>query len=158
MGGIVGHELGHLTMATAYGSKARLHAGSIVYPGNNFSEQELLRVSTAGFQAQWLLSEWAFYELDQAENALLDRQHYIGLISSHLAISFVYMAGLKDHPNSDIYAASTLTKRSRTDLALMALIPAAIDSYRLFGSDVPAWLDYAAISIKVGEIGLIWKF
>ena len=159
VGGIVAHELGHVLVASAYGQRAQLNRGSIVYPDSTFSKQELLRVSTAGFQTQWLLSEWSFASL-HTENvsSFLDEQHHIGIISSHLAVSFAYAAGLKEYSTSDVYAASQATGRSRNQLALLALIPALIDSYRLFGDNVPSWLSKASMSIKATEIGLIWSF
>ncbi|HID36457.1 MAG TPA: hypothetical protein EYP39_03640 [Ghiorsea sp.] len=157
-GGIIAHELGHIAVASAYGQKARLHAGSVIYPNSSFSPQESLRVSTAGFQTQWLFSEWSFYQLDKEEETILRQQHYVGLITSHIAISLVYMAGLKDEPTSDIYAASITSGRSRDELAWMALAPALLDTYRLFGHDVPAWVDYMSIGLKTAEIGFIWTF
>lgn len=158
VGGIVTHDLGHVAMAAAHGQRAKLHAGSIIYPNKAFSPPEAVRVSTAGFQTQWLFSEWSFYALKQEQPSLLDQQHYLGLISAHLAISFAYMAVLKDEPTSDIYAVSTTTGRSRNSLALMALLPALLDTYRLFGTDVPSWVDAASIAVKTGEVGLIWTF
>jgi len=158
-GGIIAHELGHVALASAYGQRAQLHAGSIVYPGSNFSQKELLRVSTAGYQTQWLLSEWSFASLNtENDEALLEKQHHIGIITSHLAITFAYAAGLKDYTTSDVYAASEVSGRSSNQLMAMALLPALIDTYRLFGEDVPEWVGKVSMAIKASEIGLIWSF
>jgi len=156
-GGIITHELGHVAIAASAGQSSRLHAGSVIYPNSNFTPKEALRVSTAGFQTQWLFSEWAFYELDKPDETILDEQHYIGLITSHIAISAAYLVLLKDEPTSDIYNAAATAGRSRNELMWAALAPAALDAYRLWG-DAPRWVDYLSMSIKAGEIGLIWTF
>jgi len=156
-GGIITHELGHVAMAASFGQSSRLHAGSVIYPNSSFSTSEALRVSTAGFQTQWLLSEYAFDALDTSEDTLLDKQHYIGLITSHIAISLAYLAALKDEPTSDIYNAAAASGKSRNALMWAALAPALLDTYRLWG-DAPQWVDYLSIGIKAGEIGWIWTF
>ena len=156
-GGIITHELGHVAMAASVGQSSRLESGSVVYPNSSFSAKEALRVSTAGFQTQWLFSEWAFYELDNSEETLLNEQHYIGLITSHITISLAYLAGLKEQPTSDIYNAAAVSGKSRNQLMAAALAPALLDAYRLWG-DAPAWVDKLSIGLKTGEIGLIWTF
>jgi hypothetical protein len=156
-GGMIAHELGHVAMAASFGQSSRLHAGSIIYPDSRFTVSEALRVSTAGFQTQWLLSEYAFNALDTSEDTLLDKQHYIGLITSHIAISLAYLAVLKDEPTSDIYNAAAVSGKSRNTLMWAALTPALLDAYRLWG-DAPQWVDYLSIGIKAGEIGWIWTF
>lgn len=132
--------------------------GSIIYPNHHFDAATALRVSTAGFQTQWLFSEWAFAELSEPERMLLQEQHYVGLISAHLAISYAYLLALKDEPTSDIYATAASTGRSRNALVAFALLPAALDTYRLLGSDVPMWVRHISIGLKAGAIGLIWTF
>lgn len=156
-GGIITHELGHVTMASSVGQSSRLQSGSVVYPNSSFSAKEALRVSTAGFQTQWLLSEWAFYELENPEETVWDEQHYAGLITAHITISLAYLAGLKEQPTSDIYNAAAVSGRSRNQLMVAALAPTLLDAYRLWG-DAPAWVDKLSIGLKAGEIGLIWTF
>ncbi len=156
-GGIITHELGHVAMAASLGQSSRLESGSVVYPSSSFSAKEALRVSTAGFQTQWLLSEWAFYELGNPKETFLDEQHYVGLITAHITISLAYLAGLKEQPTSDIYNAAAVLSRSRNQLMAAALAPALLDAYRLWG-DAPAWVDKLSIGLKAGEIGLIWTF
>ncbi len=156
-GGIITHELGHVTMAASVGQSSRLQSGSVVYPNSNFSAKEALRVSTAGFQVQWLLSEWAFYALENPKETVWDEQHYVGLITAHITISLAYLAGLKEQPTSDIYNAAAVSGRSRSQLMAAALAPALLDAYRLWGN-APAWVDKLAIGLKAGEIGLIWTF
>jgi len=156
-GGIIAHELGHVAMAASVGQSSRLHAGSVIYPNSHFTPQQALRVSTAGFQTQWLFSEWAFYELENSEETLLDEQHYVGLITSHIAISLAYLAILKDEPTSDIYNAASTSGRSRNQLMWAALAPAMLDAYRLWGN-APPWVDYLSMGVKAGEIGWIWTF
>jgi len=157
MGGLALHEAGHFATAASFGQHAQFNRGSVVYPQSSFSSKQALLVSTAGFQTQWLYSEWSFYELDKADTMWLDEQHYVGLITAHIATSLAYLAGLKDAPTSDIYTAAQVAGRSRNQLAVMAAVPALLDAYRLWG-DAPDWVDHLSMGLKVSEVGLIWTF
>jgi len=157
IGGIALHEVGHFATATSFGQHAQFNRGSVVYPQSSFSSTQALLVSTAGFQSQWLYSEWSFYELDKADDMWLDEQHYVGLITAHIATSLAYLAGLKDAPTSDIYTAAQVSGRSRNQLAVMAAVPALLDAYRLWG-DAPDWVGHLSMGLKASEIGLIWTF
>ena len=156
-GGLLFHELGHVVTALSYGGKPQLNRGSIVYPGSHFSQRQQLHLSSAGFQAQWLLSEMAFHALEHDE-ASPNQQRYKGAISMHLAISAFYLTGMKDMPTSDIYAISNATGISRNHLAWITFLPAALDAYRLLGNDVPTWVGHLSLGIKMSEIGYVWLF
>jgi len=155
--GLLFHELGHSVVGMAYGGKPQLNNGSIVYPNSHFSRKVSMRVSSAGFQAQWLLSELSFAALKH-DNGLLSRRHYQGMIAMHLAISTAYLIRLKDMSTSDIYAASQTSHISRDQLAWMTFLPAALDAYRLMGEGVPDWVDHLSLGIKAAEAGYVWTF
>jgi len=157
--GLLLHELGHVVVLVAQGQKPTLNNGSIVYPRNALSKRQLLQASSAGFQTQWLLSEFSFAALKEHDNdSIVHRQHHKGLIAMHIAISTAYLFKLKDMPTSDLYAASLATGISANDLALSVFLPAALDSYRLLGHDVPSWVGHLSLSIKSGGIAYVWLF
>ncbi|MDQ6990919.1 MAG: hypothetical protein Q9M11_04220 [Mariprofundaceae bacterium] len=155
--GLLLHELGHVVIGMTYGGKPQLNQGSIVYPNNAFSRKASMRVSSAGFQAQWLLSELSFSALKK-HDGMFSSAYYQGAIAMHLAISTVYLIRLKDMPTSDIYAASKASNISREQLAWAVFLPAALDAYRLMGQDVPDWVSHLSVGIKLAEVGYIWQF
>ncbi|MDQ6973785.1 MAG: hypothetical protein Q9M10_02785 [Mariprofundaceae bacterium] len=156
-GGLLFHELGHIVVGMTYGGSPQLNRGSIVYPNHSFTRQASMRVSSAGFQAQWLLSELSFATLKDNDGMFSPRS-YQGAIAMHLAISTAYLIRLKDMPTSDIYAASKTSHVSRNQLAWAVFLPAALDAYRLMGNDVPAWVAHLSMGIKGVEFGYIWQF
>jgi len=155
--GLLFHELGHTVVGMVYGGNPKLSNGSIVYPNSHFSRKASMRVSSAGFQAQWLLSELSFAALKN-DDEWLNRRHYQGMIAMHIAISTAYLIRLKDMPTSDIYAASQASQLSRKQLAWVTFLPAALDAYRLMGEDLPDWVGHLSLSIKAAEVGYIWTF
>ncbi len=150
------HELGHVLTGSAYGGNPQLNRGSIVYPHAYFSPRQSVRVSSAGFQMQWLLSEMAFADLNEPQSEQHRRAQ--GVIAMHIAISAAYLMTLKDMPTSDIYALSQTTHRSRNALAWWVAVPALLDTYRLLASDVPAWVPYLSIGMKTAEASYIWLY
>jgi len=157
IGGLLFHELGHVLVGMGYGGNPQLNNGSIVYPNSQFSRKASMRVSSAGFQAQWLLSELSFLGLKD-DDGWLNRRHYQGMIAMHIAISTAYLIRLKDMPTSDIYAASQASQLSRKQLAWVTFLPAALDAYRLMGEDVPDWVGHLSLGIKAAEVGYTWQF
>jgi len=131
--------------------------GSIVYPGSHFSRKASMRVSSAGFQMQWLLSEFAFSNLNEVDGRF-NRRQYQGMIAMHIAISTAYLIRLKDMPTSDIYAASQTSHISRNRLAWMTFAPAALDAYRLMGDHVPEWVGHLSLGMKLAEASYTWTF
>ncbi len=157
VGGLLVHELGHVVVGMSYGGNPQLSHGSIVYPNSSFSRKASMRVSSAGFQAQWLLTEISFAALKHHNNELYHR-YYQGAIAMHLAISTTYLLRLKDMPTSDIYTASQTSHVSRNALAWAIFLPAALDAYRLMGNDVPDWVSHVSLGIKAAEVGYMWQF
>ena len=155
-GALLVHELGHVLVATSYGAHPQLNRGSVVYPHAQFSAAQSVRVSSAGFQMQWLLSELAFSDLtsEQPSHPHLAQ----GAIAMHLAISAAYLIHLKDMPTSDIYALSQTTQQSQNSLAWWVSIPAMLDAYRLLATDVPAWLPYVSMGFKAAEVSYVWRY
>ena len=58
--GYAAHEAGHLLVADSLGYESEFDGVTIVYPDADLEGQDLVRISSAGFQAQWLASELAF--------------------------------------------------------------------------------------------------
>ena len=77
VGLVVGHELGHFAVADLMNVSAEFEGFSIVYPDSIFSSREKLRVASAGFQSQWILSELAFHylEADDERNRITEKAH-----------------------------------------------------------------------------------
>ena len=156
--GFAGHELAHFAVAEAEGIKAEFDGVSIVYPDENLSDKERLRVSSAGFQAQWLISETALRY--RSYHTLTDKgdNFNAGLVWAHLGITAAYLTVLKNHKDGDIEGMSQATGISSDRLALMVAIPAALDAWRLMGSDVPDWVPIVSVVSKGLGIAAIWNF
>jgi hypothetical protein len=152
VGGIAIHELGHVTVATAKGYKTHNDGLSLVYSPEFSSHRDRLRISTAGFQTQWLTTETAFYYRAKAPDLTL------GLITSHLAITAAYLAVLKNHPRSDTFGASQASGLSTDQIILIATVPALLDGWRLFDSEVPSWVAPLSIAYKAGCLTAIWTY
>lgn len=151
-GGIAIHEIGHLAAASVEGYTVHNDGLSLVYSPSFSSRQDRLRVSSAGFQAQWLASETAFYYRAKAPDLA------IGVITSHLAITAAYLTVLNKHPQGDIVSASQASRLSTGQILLIASVPALLDGWRLFGTDVPAWVAPLSIGYKSGCLAAIWTY
>lgn len=152
------HELGHVAVAKSKGYSVELDGPSLVYPDLERGTSDHLRVASAGFQAQWLVSELALrYRESQALSKRGD-QFNAGLVVSHLAISAAYLTALKNHELGDTVGVSQASGLSRDELALLAAVPALLDAWRLFGDDPPKWVP--ALSAGSKGIGLvaIWTY
>lgn len=147
------HEGSHYLMAKQYGFDVGLSGLSIVYPDWDPSPQQKMRVSTAGFQGQWVASEIAFAELEKKTGDAF----YQGIVTGHIAISFAY-AALKEDDTSDIYAISSVSDLSRDQVLALLLVPASIDAARLWMEAPPKWLRNLSIASKGLSIAAIWKF
>lgn len=156
--GFAGHELGHFTVAEAEDIKAEFDGVTIVYTNESLSDKERLRVASAGFQAQWLISETALRY--RSYHTLTDEgdNFNAGLIWAHLGITAAYLTVLKNHKDGDIEGMSQATGISSDRLALMVAIPAALDAWRLMGSDVPNWVPIISMGSKSLGIAAVWKF
>lgn len=151
-GGIAIHEMGHMAVASAEGDRVGYDGLSLVYSPQFASRSDWLRVSTAGFQAQWLATEAAFYYREKAPDLA------IGVISSHIAITAAYLTFLKNNPQGDTVGASRASGLSTNQLILAAAVPALLDGWRLFGTDIPAWVAPLSIGFKGGCMTAIWAY
>lgn len=157
-GGIAAHELGHVVVAKARGYHLDHDGLSITYPAADFSRSGQLQTASAGLQTQWLVTETVF-----ARQQLLDPESppgpvAAGLVCAHLAISAAYLTVLKDHDRGDVVGMSEATKLSNDRLALLALVPALLDGWRLFGDQVPAWIPALSIGFKGAALTAIWTY
>lgn len=155
VGGIVAHELGHYAVATSKGYKASHDGLSIVYPGANFTSlADHLQVSSAGFQAQWLMTELALRDNNFREREGALGNISAGIVMAHLSITAAYLVYLKDHQQGDIVGMTDATGLSNNQIALALAIPGALDAWRLFGNDVPKWVP--GLSLMGKGIGMAW--
>lgn len=152
LSGYLLHELGHVTVAAGHGYSIHHDGPSITYAPAFRSKSDQLRISTAGFQSQWLYSEGAFHFREKAPDFTG------GMIVAHLGITAAYLFGLKNHPESDVTSAAHATGLSRTSIMMLALPPAILDGWRFFGSDVPSWVAPLSIGYKAGMVTAIWVY
>ena len=152
--GYAAHELGHFVVADSFGFDAEFDGVTIVYPGAVMTEAEQLQVSSAGFQVQWLVSETALrYRKDRKLTDFGDNYN-AGLVGAHLAITVAYMTFLLNHEDGDLQGMSEASGISNDKLAVFVAIPALLDTWRLFGNDVPEWVPTLSAGTK--GIGLTW--
>jgi hypothetical protein len=156
--GILAHEMGHTALAWSMGDEVVLHGTTIIYPGVSHSDRERIRLSSAGIQTQWLVTEGAFlYRKHQPMSAVAD-SFSAGLICAHLAITAAYATVINNHQHGDLTGISKATGASNEVLALAIAAPAVLDAWRLFGHDTPAWADYLSIGLKGGMITAVWAY
>ena len=88
---LLGHELGHLVLSQT--KDIEFDGVAIVYSQSVLTRQEKLRVASAGFQLQWLLSELAF---DQLQKPSMGRSRDVSseAILRHLVITWAYFTFL----------------------------------------------------------------
>jgi hypothetical protein len=156
---IVIHELGHIVVAESLDVNYKFEGLTITYPNSNLTDSEHLRISSAGFQAQWIASEIAFMSLDPENPISPTKKSYIrGIVAGHAAITFAYLTILKDHEDGDIEGMSQASGISNNKLAMLVAIPAILDSWRMFAKDVPSWVPRLSVAFKSMGIGAIWTF
>ncbi len=148
------HELGHYVVARSKGYKPRLDGLSIVYPDETLVGADRLQVSSAGFQAQWLMTEIALRDREGKELKTPPGNFAAGLVCTHLGISLAYLTFLKNHKQGDVAGMSEATGLSRSRIATAVAIPAALDAWRLFGNDVPEWVPQVSPMGK--GLGVVW--
>ncbi len=155
---IIGHELGHFAAAEAEGVDAFFEDFTVKYEDQDGTPRQALRLSSAGFQAQWLISEAAFLKLKSPELSASKHAFYSGLVLGHIAISAAYALGLKDHEDGDATGIAAATSYSSDEIALYVALPAAIDAWRLLAGDPPRWLPWASMGSKAIGIAAVWRF
>ena len=137
IGMVIGHELGHLGVAASMDIDTQFDGLTVVYPGTNLTSKQQLRVASAGFQSQWLLSELAFHYLDHSD---ADKSSIAaGAVLAHLGITAAYLTFLKNEETGDVAGISNALGKSRSDVALLLAVPAFLDTWRLFG-EPPDWV------------------
>lgn len=156
--GYAAHELGHLLVAGRLGYDSEFDGVTIVYPDAELEGRDLVRISSAGFQAQWLASELALRYREEPGLSLSADNYSAGVVAAHIAISAAYLSLLMHHPDGDIEGLSKGTGISRQQLALTLAIPALLDSWRLFGESTPAWVPAVSAGSKALGLTWIWTF
>ena len=136
VGVLLGHELGHLVLSQR--KDIEFDGVAIVYSQSVLTRQEKLRVASAGFQVQWLLSELAFDQLQKPSTGR-SRDLAAGAILGHLAITAAYLTFLKDDAYGDVTAMAEATGHSRNQIVKFLALPAVPDTWRLWG-DPPSWV------------------
>ncbi len=158
VGGIAVHEFGHAVVAKARGYHLDHDGLSITYPDADFSGSGRLQTASAGIQAQWLLTEGVFAHRQLTAPDQPPGPIAAGLVCAHLAISGAYLTVLKDHEQGDIIGISEATGLSTESLALLALVPATLDAWRLLGDQVPGWVPALSIGFKGAALTAIWTY
>jgi hypothetical protein len=158
LGGLVVHELGHMSVATLRGIDFEFDGLSIVYPESDLSDKDRLLVASAGFQVQWLASEIAFHYLENSNDDVTAMNTAAGVILGHLGITAAYLTFLKNHSQGDIEGMSEVTGISNDQLALAVAIPAILDGWRLFGTTTPRWVPTLSVLTKGIGVAWVWTY
>jgi len=153
--GIVIHEAAHVLLADLKGYRVDNDGLSIVYPNAEMPAQDRLRIASAGMQAQWLATEFAFSGY-RDESRLSN--FAAGIVVSQLVVSAAYLTVLKNHRQGDIAGMQEATGWSRDQLAVTTALTSVMDGWRLSGRRVPAWLPHMSRASKGVIIGAIWTF
>ena len=151
IGMVIGHELGHLGVAASMDIDTQFDGLTVVYPGTNLTSKQQLRVASAGFQSQWLLSELAFHYLNHTD---ADKASVAaGAVLAHLGITAAYLTLLKNEETGDVAGISNALGKSRSDVALLLAVPAFLDTWRLFG-EPPDWVPQLSRASK--GLAMVW--
>jgi len=156
IGGIAAHELGHYAVATSKGYKVSHDGLSIIYPNAKFTPGDHLQVASAGFQTQWLMAELVMRNRDGSELKSPPGDFGAGVVSAHLAITAAYLVYLKDHKQGDVVGMADATGYSNNQIMLALAVPGALDAWRLFGNQVPAWIPELSVLSK--GLGIAWAW
>src|SRR5512146_77468 len=156
--GIAAHETGHLVVAKTKGYRVGHEGLSITYPGTNFTRAGQLQLASAGFQTQWVLSEFVLRDESGHEHTRPPSDFGAGVVCSYIGVSAAYLTFLKNQYNGDVYGMSRASGYSHDRIALMMAIPAALDAWRLFGDDVPEWVPTLSVMSKGIGAAWIWTY
>jgi hypothetical protein len=157
-GGIAGHELGHYLVASSKGYEVHFDGLALVYSGAELAGADQLQVASAGFQAQWLLTELVLRDRDGRESKSAPGEFGAGVVCSHLGITFAYLTFLKNNKLGDITGMAEATGLSKNLLAATVAIPAVLDAWRLFGNQVPEWVPHVSLLGKGFGMTWIWTY
>ena len=156
--GIVAHEGGHILVATSKGYRVSHDGLTITYPGAIMRPADQLQLASAGFQTQWILSEFVVRDQNGREHKKAPGSFGAGVVCSYLGVSLAYLTFLKNQNQGDIAGVSYATGLSHDRLALMAAIPAVLDTWRLVGDDVPEWVPTLSVMSKGIGAAWIWSY
>ena len=156
--GIVAHEAGHVFVATTKGYSVSHDGLSLVYPGAKLTPAAQLQLASAGFQTQWVLSEFVLRDRNGHENIKPPGDFGAGVVCSYLGVSFAYLTFLKNQYQGDVYGMSQASGYSRDRISLMLAVPAVLDTWRLFGNDVPKWVPALSVISKGLGAAWIWSY
>lgn len=152
------HELGHFLVAEVEGAHAYFDGVTVKYKNTDDTDSQNLRLSSAGFQSQWLVSEYAFMNLDQSELDKRARAYNAGLVLGHLGITAAYLTFLKNNDDGDARGIAEVTTLSTDKVIALLAIPALLDSWRLFGKHSPRWTSWTSKGFKTIGLSAIWTF
>ena len=155
---LAAHEAGHFIVAKSKGYEVSHDGLSITYPGTNFTRAGQLQLASAGFQTQWVLSEFALRDNNGHEHTAPPSDFQAGVVCSYIGVSAAYLTFLENQYNGDVYGMSRATGYSHDRIALMVAIPAVLDAWRLFGDDVPAWVPDLSVMSKGIAAAWIWSY
>jgi hypothetical protein len=156
--GVAAHETGHIVVAKSKGYPVSHDGLSITYPGVNFTRAGQLQLASAGYQTQWVLSEFALRDEHWHERKTPPGDFGAGVVLSSVAVSLAYMTILENQYNGDIYGISRATGMSHDRAALTMAIPAMFDAWRLLGEDVPEWVPQLSVLSKGTAMVWIWSY
>ena len=158
VGGIAGHELGHYLVATSKGYEVHFDGPTLVYSGADLSGADQLQVASAGFQAQWILTELVLRDRDWRESKSPPGNFGAGVVCAHLGITFAYLTFLKNHKQGDVTGMAEASGFSKNQIAATLAVPAVLDAWRLFGNQVPGWVSHVSLLGKGVGIAWVWTF
>jgi hypothetical protein len=156
--GIAAHEMGHILVATTKGYSVSHDGLSLTYPGAIFTPAGQLQLASAGFQTQWVLSELVLRDQNGHEHRKRSSDFGAGVVCSYLGVSFAYLTFLKNQSQGDVSGMSYATGLSHDRIALMLAVPAVLDTWRLFGDDVPEWVPTLSVLSKGIGAAWIWSY
>lgn len=152
------HELGHFMVAGLEDVDASFDGVTVTYRNTENTDRQNLRLSSAGYQFQWLASEYAFSQLDRPQLSARARAWNSGMVLGHIGITIAYLSFLKDHEDGDAVGSSIAAGMSTDQLVGLLAIPAVLDSWRLFGKHSPHWASWASRGFKTIGISAVWTF
>ena len=158
VGGIAAHEVGHCVVAISKGYRVGHDGLSIIYPGAVLSDSNHLQLASAGIQTQWLLTELALRNSRGKESKEPIGSFSAGIVSAHLGITLAYLTILKDHKQGDIAGIATSTGLTNNQVALILSVPAVLDAWRLFGTQVPEWVPHLSLLTKGVGVVRVWTY
>ena len=156
--GVAAHEVGHMVVARSKGYRVSHDGPSITYPGVDFTRSGQLQLASAGYQTQWVLSEMVLRDDKWQERKAPPSDFGAGVVCSSIGVSLAYLTVLKNQLNGDVFGVARASGMSHDRAALMMAVPAMLDAWRLFGTDVPPWVPNLAVASKGVEMAWIWTY